>query len=643
MPPKKAKVDPEAEPEVPLDDNGNPVDEIAIDNVNETISEELITSLTEEALEALHQERISEITLPFAASLSLNNILRVTAWSNLGRDLGSKDSADKDSQLWSIEAEPTACRIDTWARGSVPTKAKKKAEAFASVEHMKGSISPGTMSVNSKSSRGKFSHRTGSRGGSRGGRRPRGMSPTEFTPVVVSIDLDQDDGMADGKLRGVKSDAGTLMDGNGQGDAELLKALKADKAKKMEEIRKQKEKEMAENAERVAHEALMKQLSGKEYTIDDDGSVIMVDVPDAKALPPATGFKVDSSIFDVQEDSSPGSRMTPNSKRGKRGKKKPGSSHKKKRTDADYFTVSSTAQPALISTMTISAGVSLKEGGRGKSGPEVTGGPGKMSRREYDDRKRREEESYYASIGGSTYAGDSIDLDSQTVSTNESLTLDGTESALSPRPESEPKVFLGEVDSLSGAKKAKKKAETPGDYQESPHDKLTKDPNWGKPTLGNDPSPIRLAKKPNPKQVEIVSQFSGGPNAKNRRDRYQPCAMLPNKDRRHLPAPPLGHATGHGMEATIASGTKSVDFDDAFSVGSQRSVHSKVSRSKGSTSGMFPPIVQAEGDNNELSLSESVASKKAGWQKNRQVSILGTKGGGVIKDGNAALKREIIS
>ena len=89
------------------------------------------------------------------------------------------------------------------------------------------------------------------------------MSPTEFTPVVVSIDLDQDDGMADGKLRGVKSDAGTLMDGNGQGDAELLKALKADKAKKMEEIRKQKEKEMAENAERVAHEALMKQLSGK--------------------------------------------------------------------------------------------------------------------------------------------------------------------------------------------------------------------------------------------------------------------------------------------------------------------------------------------------------------------------------------------
>ena len=98
------------------------------------------------------------------------------------------------------------------------------------------------------------------------------------------------------------------------------------------------------------------------------------------------------------------------------------------------------------------------------------------------------------------------------------------------------------------------------------------------------------------------------------------------------------------MESTIALGTKSVEFDDAFSIGSQRSARSKVSRSKGPTNGMFPPIVQAEVDKDELSVSASVASKKAGWKKNRQQSILGTKGGGIIKDGeNAALKREIIS
>ena len=635
--PKKGKVDPDAEPEVPLDEEGNPIDDVAINIVEDALCEELIPVLLDEAIVAIHDERIAEITVPFAASLALNNTVRVAAWSDLGRDFGSQEAQDEDSLLWSIEAEPSPSRVDAWARGSVPTKAKKKTETFSSIEHMKGSVSPGAMSVNSRSSRGKFSHRTGSRGG----KRPHGMSPNDFTPIVVSIDLDQEDAMTDGKLRGVKSDAGTLMDGKGQGDAELLRALKVDKEKKMAEIRKQKEKEMADNAENVAHETLMKQLNGKDYTIDDDGSVILVEVPDSKALPPPTGFKVDSSVFDVmEEESSPGGRRTPNSRRGKRGKKKPGSSQKKKRGDQSFFTVSSTAQPALVSTMTISAGVSLKEGRRGKSGPEVTGGPGKMSKREYDDRKRREEESYYASIGGSTYAGDSIDLDSQTVSTNESLTLDGTE-AMSPRPESEPKVFLGEVDSLAGAKKAKRKVETPEHVKESAHDKLIQDPNWGKPNLGNDPSPIRLSSKPGAKQREIVSQFSGGPNAKNRRDRMQPSAMVPNKDRKHLPAPPLGHATGHGMTATIASGTKSVEFDDGFSV-SSRSQSSRVQRSKAGN-GMFPPIVKAEGVD-DASVSGSVASKKAAWKRNRQESILGTKGGGIIRDGdNPSLKEAIMS
>lgn len=160
MAPKKGKADPEAETEIPLDDNGNPVDEVAIDSLEGTLSEELISSNIDEALEAIHQERIAEISIPFAASLSLNDIVRVVAWSEPGKDLGSEDAAAED-ESWCIEAEPTASRIDSWARGSVPTKAKKKADAFSSVEHMKGHISPGAMSVNSKSSRGKFSQRTG--------------------------------------------------------------------------------------------------------------------------------------------------------------------------------------------------------------------------------------------------------------------------------------------------------------------------------------------------------------------------------------------------------------------------------------------------------------------------------------------------
>ena len=52
------------------------------------------------------------------------------------------------------------------------------------------------------------------------------------------LSLDQDDEITDGKLRGVKSDAGTLMDGNGQNPEELLRELKKDAAKKKEEVRR---------------------------------------------------------------------------------------------------------------------------------------------------------------------------------------------------------------------------------------------------------------------------------------------------------------------------------------------------------------------------------------------------------------------
>lgn len=663
MGPKKGKRDGDSNPVSPRDEDGNPVDDVAVDKVCEAFSEDCIHELLDAAREEIHEERIRSITIPFAACLSLNDSIRVSSWFEMGRDDGSVEARDDcDSLDWKLEAEPALGRIDTWARGSVPTKAPAKQDTFADVEHMIGEYSNSSVSIASRSSRGLFSPNRGggsrggnSRGGSRGGKRQKPASPVEFSPVL-SIDLGQDGAdITDGKLRGIKSDSGTLMDGKGQSPAELLKVLKADKEREAAKLKLERENEAAKNAESEAHETLMKSLANKNYTFDDDGSVIIVEQMDSKQLPPANGFEVGSQVFEVvEQDLGDGkaSRRSPGSRRGKRGKKKPGSSQKKTRgAGKSYFTVSSVAQPALISTMTISAGVSLKEGRRGKSGPDVSSLPGKMSRREYDDKKKREEESYYASNGSSIagYTNHNIDLDNQTVSTNETLTLDGTESVGdSPRPEYDFK--LGEVDSLSGAKMAKKKAPaTPEHYMEDAHDKLIKDPNWGQPHSGNDPSPIRLARKPNAKQREIVSQFCGGPNAKNRRDRMHPSAMIPNKERSHLPSPPLGYATGHGMEKTIAPATRSAGggefINDNLSVRSGDSLGNskgenivRISprgvgfnagdggsgagdRDSHDGKGMFPPLV-----------SSSTGDSAAGKKFQRQQSILGTRNGGTIKE-----------
>ena len=99
--------------------------------------------------------------------------------------------------------------------------------------------------------------------------------------------------------------------------------------------------------------------------------------------------------------------------------------------------------------------------------------------------------------------------------------------------------------------------------------------------------------------------------------------MIPNKDRSKLPAPPLGHATGHGL-ASIIPGSSSHYADDA-TIGS---------RSDDRSGGMFPPINLRTGGGSvggEKSISSMGGSTAGGKkQRNRAESILGTRGGGSI-------------
>ena len=368
----------------------------------------------------------------------------------------------------------------------------------------------------------------------------------------------------------------------------------------------------------------MKSLSDKNFMFDDDGSVIIIDNPDPKSLPPPGGMSVASDVFDIEDEPPPSGRRTPGSRRGK--KKKPGSrgssrggrrSPKGKEAAGDtYFEVSAISQPSFIQTMTISAGVSLKEGRRGKSGPEVTGGAGHMSRKEYEERKAREEEAYYSSIGGSTRPLDQFDLDNSSVSSNESLTLDGTLDTLSlnsPRPETgfDPKISgLADVDSLSGAKPKRPAISKEQQKWEDPHDKLLSDPSWGKASISTtNVTPVR-SKKPSLRQKHIISQFSGGPDVQNPRHRSPPVSMIPQKERSKLPAPALGSATGHGMPIP-----RGISGDDG-TVGSKGTM--------GTKEGFLPPLVD------DKSFKEE---KKEQRRIHRQVSILGSRGGGVIKPG----------
>ena len=186
----------------------------------------------------------------------------------------------------------------------------------------------------------------------------------------------------------------------------------------------------------------------------------------------------------------------------------------------------------------------------------------------------------------------------------------------SPRPETgfDPKLSgLIDIDSLSGAKPKRPTKSKEEQTWEDPHEKLLSDPSWGKASIStSSATPVR-SKKPSLRQKHIISQFSGGPDVQNPRHRSPPLSMIPQKDRSKLPAPALGSATGHGMPVPGS-------HPDDGTVGS---------RSQGggtAKEGFLPPLVD------DKSLKEEQKEKR---RMHRQVSILGSRGGGVIKPGGA--------
>ena len=78
--------------------------------------------------------------------------------------------------------------------------------------------------------------------------------------------------------------------------------------------------------------------------------------------------------------------------------------------------------------------------------------------------------------------------------------------------------------------------------------KMVNSPDWGaninsRPDFT--PGATPTTPKPTPKQSEVSAKMMGGEAVRNVRDRpYVIRDVSPNK---HLPAPPLGHSTGHGL------------------------------------------------------------------------------------------------
>ena len=287
----------------------DPVEEV--DNTGQEIAEVIVSEVVSSSADELETRRINRLSVPYNSSVLLNDSFRTSAWAVITPDVGSIECENNDPS-WSIGDEPKPAYIDTWARGKLTTKSKRKNDEFADIEHMKasGSLSPvGSRSVHSKSSG--FGRSRG--GGSRGGARKK---KDEVTYAVVSIDIDgDDDDTTGGKLLGVKSDMGTLLDGKGNHASELMKELKAESEKKKRAARRQEALDQEEEAKRLEHEEQMRALQDKNYTFDDEGNLIIIEPLDGSSLPPPGGMNIGTKVQDWIEP------VDTSAKRSRQGKR----------------------------------------------------------------------------------------------------------------------------------------------------------------------------------------------------------------------------------------------------------------------------------------------------------------------------------
>jgi hypothetical protein len=289
-----------------------------------------------------------------------------------------------------------------------------------------------------------------------------------------------------------------------------------------------------------------KSLKGKnvKFVIDKEGNLLTVDPVKPESLPPFAvplGTNISEGSRDLDEGGG--------SRRSVSGKKAPLRVAGAPSVPAEdlYFKASNTLASTLAGGETIAVlqpGVSVQSGETVRAGPEPLPDPKKPSRKEY------------MRSGAASTLGfeDASYLDSPTSSAVlrapllDSPNADDSFVTNISVPPSSSGFRLPDIDVMEGSRRI-----FPLDSVQSPGEENDEETA----TMGSSNlqglSASRLPMKPSDKQKHIVSLIHGGPDVGGNRDRDSPISMVPPPARIKLPAPPIGHTTGHGMAPVMGS------------------------------------------------------------------------------------------
>jgi hypothetical protein len=512
-------------------------------SAGQTAAVEILNQVVDTCGTKLYEHYLKAREVPYSSRKVMKDIMEVVNWMYFAKDPGecmvdsNEEGGEATGALWSAEEEPIPPVIDSWATGALSVRRKQKMYKPLPVpESVKAPSEAGTALT--RGSRRAASTRQSARskvGGGRGKR--KGMTLESRIRELAP----RDDG---GNNKSVQEKRKLPPEER----ARLRAIREMEKAEAAIQKRLEEEAER-EREEKEKHEALMKELKGKDFVFDRNGNVIVINQMKPEKMPPHA-YAMDVSVSG-NEDIAPAPDMMestmsapPAGTKGSKKKKKKGGSSKQLNDDV-FFKESTSQQPSLLQIMEVVGGVQLKEGDGSKQGPRRLEDPKKMSRATY---KMHQTMVDQPTAGAENTAVQPSDADGENIQTSAGGQVNAPADLLAILQSGNEDFGDGPPSPIALASRL---PETSMQDEEDENVKLIKANDWGANTKGKDPVPAPLPHKPNAqekKETLGVRVLEGKRRAPRERPNITKGAL------KHLPPPLFPQTQGHGSVARLGGG-----------------------------------------------------------------------------------------
>ena len=519
---------------------------------------EVIESYIQDCSDALNVEYLKTLEGPYAAGYVLNEMLDLAQWNFLQRDQGESEESLREFYM-DKDTEPDPCPIDTWARGMIPVKAKS-VSTLTSEQSRPGTVESRASYAPSESGKSKRSvrsrrpgtnrsARSGKSGGSRAGSRGKkgGGKKDKTKEYIISLEpLDNE---------GRKTIASRTLSAEQKQHLKRIADLER-KEKEQKELTRKREEQQRMEKERLIK--LEQEVKGKQYFVEEDGTVVIVKKPDIKKLPPRfkeTKFRVEIgsdptlAAKDDKDESKEGNKSRGSRKnRGKRGRKKKKKQPKAEKSDQEepfFAKTHSFTQRVSENNIKLRPGVTLIEAGKELKGPPIKADPDRMTRTEYDKmHKILEEQAMNRTASPQPDLASPEGNEEENERPNSPQQPGFLNEGPSPRDIIDP-VDEHDADARPDSPDRAVKTPPPVNSPQDPNLLLTEDPAWGQSAPASF-TPGAIPKKPNSRQR---AETLGKSITMKPRDRRF-IETTPAEHKQHLPPPVYPSIVGHGGAAS---------------------------------------------------------------------------------------------